>query len=492
MNSPRLFARLGLCTVLWTALWAGQVVATPVDVVLALDHSGSMKRTDPNRDSVRGVELFADLLGKDDRLAFLSFAERGERLLPLTSLALPGARERLFQRAQAVPMNGQLTDFGAALPLAYADFTQQASHSNAQRLLVIFSDGQLDLGSETANRAAQAAILAQLPAFRDAGIRIYGVAFSPEADLAFLRQLADATGGQAIRAERVADIYSAFVRLFEDTDQPLAVPVREGRVAVDAEVKELKLLVGRDSEQEQIRLVDPSGTEFGEQNRPPGLEWRHHGPFDRITVTQPAVGSWQVLGTQGEKKAYLDSDLDVSVALPPQFRAGEPATLGVQLRYRDQPLNDPRLLAGVSVAVTAPPDPLALRLQAQAEHPQDFQGELRFAAAGDYRLTVLAESPVFQRRRELSVTVLPAIPAPPAPASAAVTTSPPKPPPVPESSPSPRSLSSVLGWVMAVNLILVLGGGLWFWRYRAGQKQDRTLALRLAENAPPRRSGPKP
>lgn len=479
--------------------------ATPADVALVLDRSGSMKRTDPHRDSVRGVELFASLLGQDDRLAFLTFAERGEARWPLTPLSGPGIRERLAVLARSVPIDGRLTDFGAALRLARQTLADPRPGPEPRRMVVLFSDGRPDLGGEAANRAAEAAILAQLPEFRTAGIKVYGVAFSPEADLAFLRRVAEATGGLAVRAEKADDIYTAFIRLFEETDRPLAVPVRDGRVAVDTEVRELKLLVGRDSARERIRLIDPAGQEFGEADRPPGLEWQHTGPFDRITVTRPATGAWQVLGSSGEKKAYLDSDLDLGVELPPQLRAGEPAAIAVRLLYHGQTLADPRLLAGLKVAVDIRDETgvlletLALRPDAPADNPAQIRGPLRFGAAGAYRLSVLAETPLFQRSREVSVKVLDA---PPVTAPATPTALPvPSPASAPPPATEPIPKRNPLGWVVALNLILAVlaGGGIWLWRYRHGRdaEQNRALALRLGPVAPkradpPRHRGPAP
>lgn len=506
---------LPCCVTVLAALFGGPVQAAPVDVILALDHSGSMKRTDPNRDSVQGVELFADLLGKDDRLEFMGFAGRAETLLPLTAGSGPAVRERLSRLARALPMNGQRTDFSEALRLAYEDLIVAAAPPDTRRMVVIFSDGQLDLGDAAANNTAQALILALLPEFRAVGIKVYCVAFSPEADLAFLGRIAEATGGRALRAERVADIYKAFIRLFEQTDQPLSVPVRDGRVAVDKEVRELKLLVERDSERERIRLVDPSGKEFDGQDKALGLEWRHHGPFDRITVPRPAVGTWRMLGASGEKKAYLDSDLDLGMEVHPPIRVGRPVEITVRLSYRGQPVSDQRLLEGLKVEVTGHGEtgmslePLAWLPDARTGRPGEFHGLLRFAAEGGYRLAALAENPVFQRGREMSVTVLAAEPAAIPPAAAAPREEGPSPPvPVPAASapvpgPPPPTAGNPslggLGWIVALNLVLValVGGGVWFWNYRSGRDKQQILALRAARKStehgvPPRRPGPMP
>jgi hypothetical protein len=412
--------------VLWSTLallpWSGSAAA--IDVALVLDRSGSMKANDPRRDSVRGVELFAELLDPKDRLAFLTFAERSETLAPMTLLADAKARARLARLAGSVPMTGALTDFAAALRQAYDAQSGPLRDPGAERIVVLFSDGKLDLGSEAANQAARAAIASELlPRFQAADIRVYGVAFSPKADLDFLRGLAEATGGQAFRADKPEDIYGAFVRLFEEADQPLTAPFKDDRVAVDGKVRELKLLVGRDSASAPIRLTDPLSKEIKEQDRLPGVEWKRTPRFDHITIQQPEPGSWKVMGASGEKKAYLASDLDLDARLQPLARVGEAATVAARLTYQGRAVADPAMLKDVKFTATAL-DPASaaeqaveLRPDAASSDPAEFKGSLAFSATGGYRVRVSAESPGFQRSKLLSIAVTAA--SPPGPTAAA-------------------------------------------------------------------------
>jgi hypothetical protein len=49
-----------------------------VDVVLTMDRSLSMKGNDPDRESIKGAELFTDLLDSNDQLALTTFAQSSE------------------------------------------------------------------------------------------------------------------------------------------------------------------------------------------------------------------------------------------------------------------------------------------------------------------------------------------------------------------------------------------------------------------------------
>ncbi|WP_295408670.1 vWA domain-containing protein [uncultured Thiocystis sp.] len=383
-----------------------------VDVVLTLDRSLSMKGNDPNRDSLKGAELFSELLGAEDRLALTTFAQESERLLPLTPLSDTGTRERIASLIQQVRMDGIRTNFEAALRTASRLFPDQPPDPAHPRVLVLFSDGELNLGSEEANQTSRAAIVEEIiPTFQAAGIRILGVAYSPEADLAFLRQLADATGGQAFRADQPADIYDAFVRLFEQTDQPLTVPVIDGAVKIDANVHELKLLVKRDTGDGPMQLTDPSGRTFGAGEQTPGVDWKSTPYFDRISIQQPEAGSWKVTADNADKKAYIESDLDMHATLPVLASLDETVTVVAKLLYRGVAV-DPSLMKNTRFTATSLDASGAiqqqLELQPGASDPaaRDYRGTLAFSAPGLFQVRVSAEGVDFQRQKTYFLTIV--------------------------------------------------------------------------------------
>ncbi len=483
-----------------------------VDVVLALDRSGSMKANDPRRDSVKGVALFAQLLNPHDRLALLSFAERAETLLPLLPLADARARARLAGLAESVAMNGSLTDFDAALRLAYEHQSEHSREPGNQRILVLFSDGRIDLGDEAANQAERAAIAGErIPQLKAAGIRVYGVAFSPKADLEFLRGLAEATGGQAFRADTPDDIYRVFVRLFEEADLPLTAPVKDNRVTVDANVHELKLLVGRESADEPIRLADPRGREIRESDPHPGMEWQRTPRFDRITIHGPEAGSWKVLGAGGEKKAYLASDLDLSVSLPALARVGEPVAVSARLTYQGQAVADPAILKDIRFTAAVLDDSgqvlreIELRPGAAGSGSPDALGSLDFTNAGSQRIRIAAENSGFRRGKEATIALLaaprgavtetaaptapvaamPVAPAPPETERTQPSATPPALPAVAEKEIQMTALAKLV-WIN-IGLFSLLGiaiGARWWWL------RQRAAEPRIAAAEEPHRASP--
>jgi len=396
--------------ILWfsVALFPRDVLA--VELVLALDRSGSMKANDPHRDSVRGVELFSDLLKPEDSLAFLAFAEKAEPLLPMTPLTVPKARERMAELASRIKMNGSLTNIEAALRQAHEELSRSNHNPLSERIVVLFTDGEIDLGDAAANQTALSSITSELvPKFKADGIRLYGVAFSAKADLELLRGLSEATGGQAFRVEQPSDVYKFFVRLFEETDQPLVAPIQDGRVTVDENVSELKLLVSRNSDEDSISMKDPHGVPIREGDQHPGVEWQHSPQFDRITIHQPDPGSWSVEGPNGDQKAYIASDLDLVAKLPALARIGESVSVSAQLTYQGQAVTDAAMLKNVAfkARILSESGATAELHEVAAQGLPEARGTLSFAELGTHQVRISAEHPGYQRSKILSISIIP-------------------------------------------------------------------------------------
>lgn len=492
MAHPRVAIRLALLALL-APLTPPPALA--VDVVLTLDRSLSMQGNDPNRDSIKGAELFAELLGADDRLGLTTFALQSQRLLPLTTLSDPQTRARISDIIEQVRMEGLRTNFDAALRVAYPLYPRQNPDQRpaqpSERVLVLFSDGHLNLGSEEANQRARAAVTNELvPAFQAAGIRILGVAFSADADLAFLRLLADATGGQAFRADSPADIYDAFVRLFEQTDQPLMAPIVDGEVTVDANVHELKLLVKREAGDGPTQLTDPSGRQLSADAPQPGMDWKSTPYFDRITIQEPEAGAWKVAADNADKKAYIESDLDLRASLPVLAGIDERVAVVAGLTYRGVAIapglmKGARFTARVLDASGATQQELELQTNPGDPTDQSYRGTLAFAAPGAYRLQVSAEGQDFQRSKAYFITIVGAERPDPITAPSAAPSAAPNQPadPLPDRTltdtdseqgqpPSAQALQRSAALILIFgNLALagLAGLGFWWWRRRRGQ-----------------------
>ncbi|HEX2667666.1 MAG TPA: VWA domain-containing protein [Gammaproteobacteria bacterium] len=208
-SAARLMGILGL----WLALALPASAAQ--DVVLVLDNSGSMRANDPNRLAGQAVTSFVGGLKGDVRLSIIQFANSPKVLMPLTPLD-EGTRIQAQAAVQQLDYRGQWTDTGAALERALYELD---SHGRADslRCIVLMTDGYVDVGNASRDSDKIHWIVQSLiPEAISKRVRIFGVAFTDQADYELLQQLAQKTGAGYYRAYQAGDLDGIY-RQISDT-----------------------------------------------------------------------------------------------------------------------------------------------------------------------------------------------------------------------------------------------------------------------------------
>lgn len=209
-------ALLWICLVLALAQ-PQRLVSTPDrsasgrDIVLALDLSGSMAiedfsldgETASRLDAVKRVAARFVEARRGDRIGLVIFADRAYVAAPLTHDLTAVARA--IEEAQ-IGLTGRSTAISDGLGLALKRILADPAQS---RVVVLLSDGK-----DTAARLEPAAV-AKLAA--ENGVRVHTIALGPEdletrpasrdaVDIATLRAIAEASGGQTWRVRDMADL----------------------------------------------------------------------------------------------------------------------------------------------------------------------------------------------------------------------------------------------------------------------------------------------
>lgn len=195
---------------------SNDIEASGIDIMLALDVSGSMEALDfkLKGEPVSRIECVKDVVGKfvgqrpNDRLGMLAFAGRPYLVSPLTL-----DHDFVAKRLQGVKL-GQVED-GTAIGSAIAAAAGHLRDSTAKsRIIILLTDGVNNAGAVNPLTAAEAA--------KAMGIKIYTIAVGINGDAPFpardafggvhmqmmkveideeiLRQVSAATGGQSFRA----------------------------------------------------------------------------------------------------------------------------------------------------------------------------------------------------------------------------------------------------------------------------------------------------
>lgn len=214
----------------------GEIVRPPQqgrDLMLAIDLSGSMDDQDMRiGDSMvdrltAAKAVMADFLERrgGDRIGMIVFGQRAYVATPMT-LDHDSVRQQLADTV--VGLAGRETALGDAIGLAVKRLQNQPT---PQRVLILLTDGVNTAGVLEPEKAAQLA--------RDAGVRIHTIAFGGDgqsvsifgmqlqlpgmgegADEEGLREIANATGGQAFRARDVAELAGIYREI--DRLEPVA------------------------------------------------------------------------------------------------------------------------------------------------------------------------------------------------------------------------------------------------------------------------------
>lgn len=220
----------------WTALVLGVLAMTRpqilleetvaesrgIDVVLALDISGSMLQTDADGrsrlDAVR--EVGSEFIDRhaNDRIGIVVFRGQGYTLCPLT------LDHRVAGMLLDTVIPGVIRDEGTAVGTAILIAVNRLRVSqSAQKVIILLSDGASNAGQIDPVTAASVAA-------RE-GIRIYTVGAGSGSqgpsglDEAGLRSVADAAGGRYFRAGNAESLAGTFREIDRLEKSPLSSPV---------------------------------------------------------------------------------------------------------------------------------------------------------------------------------------------------------------------------------------------------------------------------
>lgn len=150
------------------------------NIVVALDVSGSMVKTDENRLSIEMIEMLIDLSKEEDSIAVVAYNDSIVFQSDLISMQDQEKKEQLKTEIRQIEFQGE-TDNGLGLKTAVDILTAHAADKNSYVLFI--SDGKTDLANSQTERTPeqseqdwqQACLLAM-----ENGIRIHTISFVNE------------------------------------------------------------------------------------------------------------------------------------------------------------------------------------------------------------------------------------------------------------------------------------------------------------------------
>ncbi|MCX8026719.1 MAG: VWA domain-containing protein, partial [Thermodesulfovibrionales bacterium] len=223
-------------------------------IVLLMDSSGSMKKTDPKNYRKPAAKLFVSLIGEDYQIAVLSFGDTVKTLLSFTENKRSN-RDKIHSAIEKVTSK----EFSTHMHLAIKEGYELLKDTSG--IIVLMSDGKLTLGDKEKDEKAMKELLNMLPSIAKAGIKVYTIPFTEESDIELLERIAKETGGFSKLANTDKDIHIIFSTIFEKIKSPDTIPLKDDSFSVDSDIKEAILLITKQPGT-KTTLISPSKKTF--------------------------------------------------------------------------------------------------------------------------------------------------------------------------------------------------------------------------------------
>ena len=187
-----------------------------LDVMFAIDCSGSMVSNDPGRIGMSMVKAFIDTVHIENiRIGFTAYSDRVASVCGPVSIEDAGSREELKNHLDQVRYSGD-TDMGLGVKTALEALPETEGR---ERILVVISDGETDLPGGTGRTEDQSRedLMQCVETCSREQIPVDGIAFGQyEGDQDSLWEIASRTGGEACQVTKPEDLIEILYGIFDD------------------------------------------------------------------------------------------------------------------------------------------------------------------------------------------------------------------------------------------------------------------------------------
>ena len=196
-----------------------QETSVAKDIVLVLDNSGSMKKNDPQFIARQAVIEFITGLDEATRVAVIIFDQTVRLAVPLVDMS-EATRETILQSLDQINYKGLYTDSPAGIERAIYELKTNG-RQDAQKIIVFMTDGIVDTGNAEQDREKAKWLKEELAAdAADSAIRIFGIAYTENADYYLIQSITQTTGGEYYRALQASELNSVFTQVFTLINKP--------------------------------------------------------------------------------------------------------------------------------------------------------------------------------------------------------------------------------------------------------------------------------
>lgn len=334
----------GLCLLLLLPLC---VHAEPVpDVRVLIDISGSMKKNDPKNLRASALRMLVGLMPDGTRSGVWTFGQYVNMQVKLGKVD-KAWKQKAMAAAGKISSHGLYTNIEEAVKKATVDWTRP--DPAYKRSLILLTDGMVDVSKDKSLNAASRQRLLQdeLPRLEAADVEIHTIALSPNADKELLSRLSGATKGAFVQVDNADTLRRVFLKLFEKSVSPDALPLQDNKFTVDKHVSDFTVLVFLAKDSPPTRLSTPDGKVWKQGAHPDNVSWFHDPGYDLITVQAPQPGNWQLQAkVDPDNRVMIVTNLRLKVdRLPNTLLLGDKFDVRARLLENGKSVTNERLLA---------------------------------------------------------------------------------------------------------------------------------------------------
>lgn len=293
-----------------------QLNADRVAVALIIDHSGSMKKMDPNNNRFTASRMVLELMAESDFLSITTFGDEATDLLPMTELKESGINQAKASLEQIPDFKGY-TDYNAAFDQAKVNL-DLVEDEGVSKFIIFLTDGEPKVRDKDADMTQYKAVLDQkMTDFASAGIPIYTVGFG-DYDQEILKGISERTRGVSFQGEQntLADNFFEVLRELKNRYAIVDENVETGSSSYEFQVDEytsrITVLVTDESGQGQVLMQNESGENVAPVFDEGNLKVFHlNGQVKADTDLYTLSGNWQ-----GAIRAVRDTKTKLRITEP--------------------------------------------------------------------------------------------------------------------------------------------------------------------------------
>ncbi len=184
---------------------AAESAAPLIDLVFVIDNSGSMRKNDPNSITSKVVETFVRQLPESAQVGVVLFDQNARILSPLKRITGKHDGNKIIAGLDKIDYRGQFTNTPKGMERAIYELKTHG-RPLAEKGIVLITDGIVDTGDSMKDQELTQWLKKDLTTqCRQLGIRVFGIAFTENADFSLIQTLASRTGGEYFRTHKASE-----------------------------------------------------------------------------------------------------------------------------------------------------------------------------------------------------------------------------------------------------------------------------------------------